>query len=51
MTEEPPQWELEMVADVADRWDIHGIEAENFLVSVGAFEREVPNQVKRERGD
>jgi len=33
----PPQWELEMIADVADRWDIRGTEAENFLISAGAF--------------
>ena len=33
----PPQWELEMIADVADRWDIRGTEAENFLISAGAY--------------
>jgi hypothetical protein len=32
-----PRWELDMILDVADRWNINATQAENFLVSVGAF--------------
>lgn len=32
-----PEWELEAIADVSDRWEIDGTEAENFLVNVGVL--------------
>lgn len=33
----PPQWELDMMIDVAERWGITPDEAEEFLEEIGAF--------------
>jgi hypothetical protein len=39
-----PQWEFEMITDVAQRWDIEPTEAENFLSAVKAFESGTANE-------